>query len=223
LNTELKNYGYMNNPNAQLYPLEPTRPSFWYVVFGFVIGLMGSGLFIWFLYNGITHLADDYQQFIIPGMATIEFDEPGNYTIFHEYRSTVGERQFNSDADIQDFNFRLTNLKSGREIVLKHSRTNASYEFENRDGYTVFDFEINNPGDYLFEAWYPGSSNEEETVVAIGKGFMKSLMITIIGSIAIFIIGWAAGTAIIVITLARRKKNKKMMKAYSSGQPYMSN
>nr|MBN2277459.1 hypothetical protein [candidate division Zixibacteria bacterium] len=214
----------MNESYSNYYPIEKVRPSLWYVAFGVMVGVFGTAVFIWFLYDRVIHMADDFQRVVVPGRAVMEFRGPGNYTIFHEYRSVVGGRIFGSDDNIAGLQIRLVKLEGYEEIFLEETPGRSSYEFEDRDGYSLYDFNIIEPGSYLLEAWYPGvgsSATGKETVLAVGRDFMKRLLTTVIISIVIMVVSWVLAVIIIITTMVKRKRNRQEVLAYQSGRPHI--
>jgi hypothetical protein len=89
--------------------------------------------------------------------------------------------------------------------------TRSTYSFGARKGVSVLQFNIDQPGIYEFSASYPRGQEGPEVVLAMGRGFMKKLMGTIFGGLALFFGSGAIAVAITVVTLLKRQKAKKQL------------
>jgi hypothetical protein len=70
------------------------RPSSWLYALVAVPPLLGIALFAYNLWTGISSISGELTQVEVPGRATLGLAEPGTYTVFYEYQSTVGERVY---------------------------------------------------------------------------------------------------------------------------------
>ena len=85
-------------------------------------------------------------------------------------------------------------------------------------------FNINQPGIYEFSASYPQGQEGPEIVLAMGQGFMKKLLGTIFGGLALFFGSIAIAIAITVVTLLKRKRAREQWESnYGYGTVYRSN
>lgn len=91
-----------------------------------------------------------YPKMVVPGEATIEFEEIGNYTIFHEVVSEVDGVQYESEANLRkELDVELTHEASGEAIAVRPIQSFAFYTYG--DGLyaeSAFRFRIDEPGAY---------------------------------------------------------------------------
>jgi hypothetical protein len=73
-------------------------------------------------------------------------------------------------------------------------------------GRSLFDFEVKEPGVYQVVASYDGGRKEPQTVLAIDRGFVGDLVMTILGSLAMAFTGMGIAIAIAVVVFIRRRR-----------------
>lgn len=66
----------------------------------------------------------------------------------------------------------LQNTQTGEFIELNNSSVNSNYSVGEREGKSIFDFIVDEPGRYELNAWYE-SDKGEEAVLAVGKGYRR--------------------------------------------------
>ena len=66
------------------------RPSWWYLSVGVALAAVGCGLFVYFVWNGLSHMTDPVTQIVVPGEADLKLTRPGRYTVFFG-RAICGE------------------------------------------------------------------------------------------------------------------------------------
>jgi hypothetical protein len=187
------------------------KPSQWYYGLAIVFFIIGESLFIFFLLNSLIGLTEALTQVVVPVKSEIIFPETGKYTIFYEYQSVVGNRLYFTGERLSGLQCTLTSKGTGYRIALSRPRTRSTYSLGDRKGVSVLEFKIDQPGIYEFSASYPKGQEGPEVVLAMGQGFMKKLMGTIFGGLAIFFGSGAIAIAIIVATLLKRQKAKKQL------------
>ncbi len=116
----------------------------------------------------VTGLDETLPQFVVPGVHELTLSETGKYTIFYEYRSTVGGRVFSTSYALPNMLCRLLAGPRGIEIPLKSATLNSSYTFGGREGVSLFEFEIADPGVYTLDCRYPAGQQGPEVVFAVG-------------------------------------------------------
>jgi len=186
---------------------EVIKPSkiFYFVSFG--IFLLGIVLFVVILVKGIySSVAGIDKQVIVPGTSVIELKETGKYIIYSEYRSVIDGKVFETD-NINGLMCSLKKIDTGEFIELEEPSMNSTYSVGGREGKSIFGFNINETGKYELKAWYE-TDNYKESVLAIGKGFGKELIRTILLSIAIMFISLGTSITIFVTTLIKRRRAK---------------
>jgi hypothetical protein len=191
----------MNNQNI--------KPGRWYYGLAIVFFIIGESLFIFFLLGSLNGLTETLTQVVVPVKSEIMHPEAGKYTIFYEYQSVVGNRLYFTGESLSGLHCTITSKMRGSRITLSRPRTRSTYSFGGRKGVSVLEFKIDQPGMYEFSASYPKGQEGPEVVLAMGRGFMKKLIGTILGGLAIFFGSGAIPIAIVVVTLLKRQKAKK--------------
>lgn len=183
------------------------KPSkFFYGIAGGVL-VVGIVLFVIILVKGITSSVDRLNmRVLVPCSELLELNEKGDYTIYFEYRSVVDGKMVET-RDINGLKCSLMNTNTAEYIELKSTSNSSNYSLGGRKGYSVFEFSIDQPGEYEFEAIYENRDGEE-AVLAIGKGFGSALIKTILLCIATLFVSLGTSISIFCITLAKRRKAK---------------
>jgi hypothetical protein len=187
------------------------KPSRWYYGLAIVVFIIGESLFILFLLNSLRGLTDGLTQVVVPVKSEIMLPETGKYTIFYEYQSVLGDRLYFTGESLSGLHCTLTSKVTGYRIALSRPLARSTYSFGGRKGVSVLEFNIDQPGTYEFSASYPKGQEGPEVVLAMGRGFMRKLIGTIFGGLAIFFGSGAIAIAIIVATLLKRQKARKQL------------
>lgn len=156
-----------------------------------------------FLLPRLTKLTDALIQVVAPGETKLSLKEPGTYTVFHEERSVVDGRLYQSQT-ISGLRVTVQSAATGQEIPVLPAAFNETYSLGSRSGTSAFTFEIAEPGSYRLVAAYDDGRSEPRVALAIGHNFLSSLMLTILGSLAI-VFGAIALAIIIVIVVWQRR------------------
>ena len=101
-------------------------------------------------------------QIVVPGSSDITLPQPGEYTIFYEYRSMVDNRIYSTDQDIPGIIVNIVSKDTGDEIPLSTPSTSSTYTIGGRSGIGLFDFSIDKPGIYEISASYPATNGQQE-------------------------------------------------------------
>ena len=158
------------------------------------------------VYRGFISMDDSFVRVVMPGTAKILLVKPGNYTIFHEHKSVVGNEIYSSQTDaVSGIRCDLKNEESGEMVTLKPSLSNSTYSLGSREGRSVFDFTVTNGGAFEFKCAFPeGAQQGFKTVFAFNQGFtaeLLTLIFMIFGIIGIFIVSGCVTAALIIIKL----------------------
>lgn len=175
----------------------------WYVIAAIVAlaGWVGMAIFL------ASRLGDStgrMMRVLVPGQTDLMLKEPGTYTIYHEYESTFEGRVYHVTS-VSGLNITVRVRPSG-EVVPLQSTMNTRYRIGSTAGRSLFDFEVRAPGSYQISATYGDGRKEPQTVLAIDRGFVGSLAITILGAIAMAFAGTGAAIAIAVVVFSRRRR-----------------
>ena len=190
------------------------KPSGWYYVLAGMVLAGGIVGFVLFLLSGLSGLSGGLQQIVVPGEHELTLTEAGDHTVFHEHQSVVGNKVYSTGkGGISGLRCSLRSKATGREIPLSPASMNSTYSMGARSGVSIFDFSIDSPGDYLFSARYPADQEGPETVLSVGHGFVKKLLVTILGGLGMMFGGLVIASAIAVVTFVMRRASRKRLEA----------
>jgi hypothetical protein len=189
------------------------KPSRWYYGLATVVFLIGVSLFAFFLFHSLSGLTEALTQVVVPIKSDITFPEAGKYTIFYEYQTVVGNRLYFTGERLSGLQCTLTRKVTGHRIALSRPSARSTYSLGGRKGVSVLEFNIDQPGIYEFSASYPEGEEGPEVVLAMGHGFLKNLMGTIFGGLALFFGSGAIAIAIAVVTVLKREKARKQLES----------
>ncbi len=140
---------------------------------------------------------------VVPGDAELVLEEPGTYTIFHEYRSVVDGRAY-SVSGVSGLLIDVRALPGGDELMLEGA-PGLAYESGDEAGRSLFKFEIAKPGRFHLVTSYDDGRTEPRTVVTIAHDFVADRTMT--RRIAeTFAFGSIALAAVITLTVLRRRR-----------------
>ena len=179
-----------------------------------VLGAVSTGIF---LVKRIGRIGDNLTQVVVPGEATLTLAQPGNYTIFHERESVVDGRVYSSGS-LSGLRVTLRNA-AGERVPLSGPAASTRYNFGGRSGVGIFEFKITEPGRYRLSAAYEGGRTEPRTVLAVGSGFVASLLATIFGALAFAFGGVILGAIIAVVVFVKRRKARQFAMAAPTMRP----
>lgn len=170
-----------------------------------VIGVVTSAVFI---FQSYSQLGTAMEQVVLPGNGEFELKKDGSYTFYHEYKSTVdGEKINNKDATLDGYEFSLANKGTGDEAELQALDGKKTYSFRDREGRTLFEAFVKEPGTYVMSAVEkPGVSGPEvdRFVVTLDRGFLVERLKSILGGQIIMLI--PALLALIIFIYAYPRK-----------------
>lgn len=169
--------------------------------------IVGVILFVVFLFTQITGNLPQIQV-IVPGTHEINLEKPGKYTVFYEYQSVIDNKIYATGESLSGMMVTLKSKKDFQEVVLSKPFISSTYQAGGRAGASVLEFQIEEPGTYIFTANYPGGVSKPDVVFAIGQ---FKILGTILGALAIFFGSLAIGGLIIVRTFLKRRKPKEQV------------
>lgn len=171
-----------------------------------VVGVVGAGIFI---FKSYSMLGEEMQKFEMPGTAEVEFKDPGKYTFYHEFRTVVdGENINTDDIPIEDYRFSLTHSETGEESLLIRLDGEQKYSFRDREGRTLFETEIDEPGTYVLigEGETGKDAAASSFIVTLDRGFLVQRLTSILGGQIIMLI--PAILALIIFVYAYSRKDE---------------
>ena len=197
------------------------KPSRWFYVIGIIVLIAGpaisSAIVFSTVFSNIGSITEIPSiQVVVPGSSDITLPQPGEYTIFYEYRSMVDNRIYSTHQDIPGIIVNIISKDTRDEIPLSSPSTSSTYTIGGRSGIGLFDFAIDKPAIYELSASYPVAKGQqvEQTqdivLAVIHSSVMEhifgSIMGTVAGAMAIVFVPFAGGVASIIIIFLKRRK-----------------
>ena len=179
-------------------------PSRWHYVIGAAVIGLGFILSLVILITSITNAFPDI-RIVVPGTHELELESTGTYTIFYEYRSTVDGKKYltgESLSTISGIDIRLESKGDAQQIPLENPFGSTSYTVGSRSGESLFEFDIDEPGEYILTAEYENDRTEPEVVFAIGQFDIWGTVLSFFG---IGFAGFAIGAFIIIRAFIKRR------------------
>jgi len=189
---------------------QPSTGGYWIAAAVFLLGTVGS--IIWFVVSIVNtiSLPDGFDRIPVPGERTIRLEE-GEWTLYHEYRgATTG---FAADPDV------VITGPDGDEVPVRSVTVEESYEVGGREGRAFGKFTADVAGAYTVTVLgEPGGRSQQ---VAVGQFVDLSSVLGIVGSIVVGAIAFFVAVTVLVITLVRRSRWKKLSGApRTTAAPY---
>lgn len=178
----------------------------WYVIAA-IVALAGWVAMAVFLASRLGDSTGGMMRVLVPGQTDLMLKEAGTYTIYHEYESAFEGRVYHVPS-VSGLTITLRARPSGEEVPLR-SAMNTRYRVGSTAGRSLFDFEVRAPGAYQISATYRGGRKEPQTVLAIDRGFVGSLVLTILGAVAMAFAGTGAAIAIAVMVFVKRRRARR--------------
>ena len=205
--------------NQTLSQASKVRPSWWYALIGLALILAGSGLFAYFLFQGLSRITDSLTQVVVPGHAELSLSTPATYTIFLEEQSVVDGRIYSTTGSVDGLRFSVTMQPGNQQIFLRRASMSASYKLNDRSGRSVLEFPVRVAGRYDLSCEYPQDTKGPQTVVAVGTGVIGKIFRTVLESLISIFGGLGSGALVIALISIKRKAAKKTLAAYASQTP----
>ncbi|MFB0526902.1 MAG: hypothetical protein ACETVO_05485 [bacterium] len=145
-------------------------------------------------------------QIVVPGSRDLYLPEAGKYMIFYEYLSIIDDKTYSTGEQLSPMLAGLQSRQYYKIFELTTPSRIRRYEVGGRAGVSLFEFEIEFPGNYLFTAKYAGEVSGPDVVFAIGK--VRTMGTTPAG-LGKFFGTLIIGGFIIVRTFLKRRKTRK--------------
>ncbi len=165
-----------------------------------VVGLGAAGAF---LFLRLRDLGAGIQQVVVPGVAELQLEETGGWTIYHETGATVDGRYYAADG-VSGLAVSITD-PDGAPVEVGAPGATTSYEFGGREGRSVLGFAIDRPGTYVLTGEYPEGEGPQ-VVLGVAHGFGRGLALTIGGTLALAFGSAGLALALAVFTFLRRRR-----------------
>lgn len=173
-----------------------------------IICLLVASLLGYRAVTGFLGLADDLTRVVVPGTVDLTLESSGDYTIFYEHRSQVDGRAFNTPESLEGLRISITSRETGSLVSLSTPGSDVEYSVRGRSGYSALGFSVNRPGTYELTAFYEGTGQGPDVVLAIGQGVGRALVMSMVAGIAAFFIVLAGVAATLALTLVPRYRRR---------------
>jgi hypothetical protein len=180
------------------------RSPLWFVVAG-VIALATAGGSVHFLLSRLATLDSLLTRVVVPGSSVLTLDKSGDYTIFHEEKSFV-DGQYYASKSVEGLRVALTAEAGGAAVKIHVPTGSSSYSIGNREGTSIYNFTIDQPGRYRLTASLANGRTEPKAVLAVGQGMMSALLGMIFGMMGIIFGGLGVAGLVVLVTVLQRSK-----------------
>jgi hypothetical protein len=180
------------------------RPSgWWFVVAGglALAGIVGA-VVLWV--TGVVRMTDKIDEFTridVPGTGEVSIDDPGGYSIYHEYLGAA-------DDSFQSMPSVTVTDPSGNEVDLRAYSSSVTYDFSGHEGEGVYSFDADQSGTYQVE-----TTGDSTSTIAVGPGIGRGLVSYIVGGFVVGAIGVIGGIVVAVMIGVRRGRSRRMISA----------
>jgi hypothetical protein len=198
---------------------EPIGPSRWYYALAGAVIVAGAAYFGITIWKGVSSIPSKLQQVVAPGKAQLKLGMPGDYTIYYESQSVIGNRVYSTGQDVPGLECTLVSKTTGAPVALSRSTVDSTYSFGGRSGRSVFDFHIDRPGAYEFTSGYPEGRQGEEVVLAVGQGVAMGIVKMVFQALGILFGSIALTIAIALITAIKRRNRAKRLSTTGGPPP----
>ena len=188
------------------------KPSWlWFLAAGLIL-VAGIAAAVGILIGGIAGAANSLQRMIVPATRTMTFDEPGRYGIYHEHHSVLKGRTFRQWPGQIDFEATVTRLSDGTQIPVEGSTINTTYGWGQRKGQSIFQFDIEQAGQYEIVV-----GADDEAVVAIGRSITGTILFAIFGPMGVCFASFVLGLVVTIVTIVRMSRYRRVVRQAEVG------
>jgi hypothetical protein len=142
---------------------------------------------------------------VVPGCALLTLDRPGHYVIFHELRSVVDGRAYESSS-VDGLRVALVAEAGGAPIALVAPNMSSEYEMGSRVGRSFLAFDIGQPGRFRLSASWANSAAEPKLVLAVNQGIIGGMFRLVFVTIGIASIGLGLAGLLVLFVVRQRLK-----------------
>lgn len=166
----------------------------------------GIGLFIYLIFSGMSGLTDSLLSARMPGEVKLKLTEPGSYTVFHEYSHQFEDGTARAeDRAVESMQLALTD-SSGKNYPLQKPSGESSYSLNGREGYSMYWFEIQEPGDYTLVGTPAGAESADSAVMfTLANNYGGRLLLLIGKCFAALVIPSIAGLILLILAFLKKK------------------
>lgn len=175
----------------------------WYLIAGLIVvaALAAAVVLVaWFVLNFETS-----RQFLGPGKHVAEFDKPGSYVVWNDYRTVFGGRSYDVSEKLPSaVRVRVRDAASGHALDVAPSH-GASSSVGDTARKSVAKFEITKPGRYeiVIEGDFP------QRVFSANRDFLWRLFLVIFGVMALLFVGFGLAIGILCWVFIKREEARE--------------
>lgn len=183
-------------------------PERWHYAFPVAIFITGLSIFILIFSRSLGGFSGAITQVVLPGKSDVILKRPGNYTVYYEYKSAIGDKKYSTGKNLLGLKCFLVHRESKNVIELSRATSNSKYTIGPRKGIAVLEFNIAEPGTYVFSGRYPERVRGRDVVMAISGDYGAGLMVGVLGGLGIIstTVMLSAGMAIMIYMKRQRAK-----------------
>jgi len=188
----------------------PKKPGWLSWVLGPLLWVAGVAIAFGIGFFAISGIGENAVRMLAPGTREIACDEPGTYTIFHEYESDFGGKVYSQAKGSVDLRCTVTRKDDGQPVSVHHP-AHVTYNYGSREGVSVWAFTVDTAGPYVVTV-----ESDEEAVVMIDKGLLGSALGAaggVCAGVGIAGLAFVAGSVILIVTIVRRVRYAKSAQA----------
>ena len=185
------------------------RPPVWWFVVAGGLALAGIAGAVALWVTGVMRLTDrvdDFSRIGVPGSGEVTIDDPGGYSIYHEYAGAYSDR-YESPPGV------TVTDPAGNDVDLRPYTSSVTYDFGGHEGEGIYTFDVEQTGTYHVE-----TTGNSTSTVAVGRGIGRGLVSSIVGGFVIGAIGVIGGIVLAIVTGVRRGRSRRMINAARWGQ-----
>jgi hypothetical protein len=191
------------------------RPSFLWYGLGALLLVVGVSAFLLSLYHAgqqVSETLNRMQRVVAPGIASVEFEEPGRYLIYYEKVGNFEGRDFDTTGIFREapaLQIQLEQESSGEFVIVEQAKfdENESQMFNGGRANSEFAFNIQHPGRYVIQVEHETPNIDTEVLLAIGPpvvGQMMSDWRGPYGGAAVLAFTFVAGVIVILLVWTLR-------------------
>ncbi len=169
----------------------------------YLVGVVPSVILGWAGFRG---LSDPLVRFVAPGIAEATIEQPGDYTVFYEYRSEIDGREFSTPNTVPPMEIVMFPEGGGQPVSILASNGGMSYEFGSKAGRSIGALSLDEATTYDVSAEYTNRATQPEIVLGLGYEKGRSVAQLVIGTIGFFLSGMVASVIFFVGRSRRRRE-----------------
>jgi hypothetical protein len=195
-------------------PIHPPASYYWFAA---PFLLLGIGLFIHTVLDGIVHVTDSLTQLVVPGSADLNLKKSLSYTVFLEQESVVNGKIYLTPGSGSGLTCSAKSKSTGDTIGMRRAQSTVTYNLDGRSGRSVLSFAVPEDGEYEFGCKYSEGTTGPETVVAVGAGVGTKIVRLVFPALAEMLGGTVLALLVFLSVFFKRERAQKLLR--SQGLP----